>query len=48
MDVQNDLDAMKATDPAKADKLAKELDALQKSKDPNQIKSKAKAMASQL
>jgi hypothetical protein len=48
MEVQNELDAMKTTDAGKADKLQKELDELQKARDPSQIKSKAKAMAAQL
>ena len=39
---------VKAKDPAKGEKLAKELDELKSLRDPAQIKAKAKSMADQL
>ena len=42
------LEGMKQTDAAKAEKLLKELDQIQALSNPEQIKAKAKAMASQL
>lgn len=48
MEVQTELEAMKTTDAAKADKLLKQLEDLQKTTDPNQIKTKAKNLAAQL
>lgn len=48
MAVRDQLEAMKNTDAAKADALLKDLDELQKLRDPAQIKSKAKQMAGKL
>ena len=48
MEVENGLNELKKTDAAKADKLLKEFADLQAAKDPETVKSKAKAMADQL
>jgi hypothetical protein len=48
MQIREALDGMKKTDAAKADKLLKELDELQKMGSGEAVKAKAKAMASQL
>jgi hypothetical protein len=48
MEVESALNDMKATDPAKADKLLKEFAELQQASGPDEIKAKAKAMADQL
>ena len=46
--IRESLEAMKATDSAKADELLNDLTALEGLTDPNQIKAKAKAMADKL
>lgn len=46
--VQEELEAMKATDAAKAEALLKDLDQLQKMSDAPRIKAKAKEMAGKL
>ncbi|MFM7039909.1 MAG: hypothetical protein ACKO2L_19550 [Planctomycetaceae bacterium] len=46
--IRESLEALKATDSAKADELLNELTALEGLADPNQIKAKAKAMADKL
>ena len=46
--IRESLEALKATDSAKAEELLNELTALEGLVDPNQIKAKAKAMADKL
>jgi hypothetical protein len=46
--IRESLEALKATDSAKADELLNDLTALEGLADPNQIKAKAKAMADKL
>lgn len=48
VEVEGEIANLKAQDPAKGEKLAKELDDLKKQSDPSQIKSRAKAIADQL
>ncbi len=48
MTVEEGLQEMKATDPAKAEELLKDLEELQGMQDPAQIKEKAQAMISKL
>jgi len=48
MDIDTALNKMKSTDGAKADKLLKEFGELKTAKSPDEVKSKAKAMADQL
>jgi hypothetical protein len=46
--IREELEKLKASDASKAEGLLKDLDALEKLTDPNQIKSSAKAMADKL
>ena len=47
-DVQAAFEELKAADPEKGEKLLKELEELQKARSPDEVKAKAKAIASQL
>ena len=48
MEVDSAVNDLRATDAAKADKISKEMEALRAAKTPDEVKAKAKAIASQL
>ena len=48
MEIENHIEQLRAEDPAKADELSKDFDELRNMNNPQQIKSKASAMAKKL